>query len=226
MKFTDLFTQSADFFDGLQTDDIRIKVAGTPDDRKKVKQLRSEGYKMYFGSRASKSEGEEDLKPNETTYLALDKLDNPVGTIRVLDRRKGDIELDHFLDVDNLLKKDEHPCAEATRFTISKHPQALVIKLLLWRAYLDYCRNNKIKTALISSRKILAKNYEFLLFKDLGKKGVYHHSHLRNKEHRTFKMNIPGMPNLWRQEKQPLYRFMFARQPKSIEIDSRNAGLY
>lgn len=208
MKFTELYTRPAEFFNNLETNEFRVKAVRSPADLERALRVRMEGYKMYFGSNHTPADDEE-VKPNETTYLAVDKLDNPIGTIRVLDRSKGEIELDHFLDVDTLLKTEENPCAEATRFAISKHPRAIVVKLLLWRAYLDYCRLNQIRTALISSRKILARNYEFLLFKDIGEKGVYKHNQLKNKEHHTYKMDIPDMPNLWRRAKHPLYKFMF-----------------
>ena len=102
MKFTDLYTQSAEFFNNLDTSGIIVREVRTPEDQKKAQQLRNRGYRMYFGADPASSDDEK-MKPNETTYLAVDKLDNPLGTIRVLDRRKGEIELDHFLDVDALL---------------------------------------------------------------------------------------------------------------------------
>ena len=124
MKFTELFTKPAEFFSNLDTSEFKVRVVQTPEDREKALKVRMEGYKMYFGSNHTPADDKK-VKPNETTYLAVDKFDNPIGTIRVLDRSKGEIELDHFLDVDALLNTREQPCAEATRFAISKHPRVV-----------------------------------------------------------------------------------------------------
>lgn len=210
MKFTDLYTQSAEFFNNLDTSDITVKEVRTPEDRRKALQLRERGYRMYFDSGGGAAAHDKPL-PNETIFLAVDQNDTPVGTLRVLDRTKGKIELDDFLDVDSLLDEKEKPCAEATRFTIAKHPKAVLIKILLWRAYFKYCQSRNIRTMLISSRQIMAKNYTYLLFKEIELKGIYRHSHLKNKEHRTYKMNIPNLRNLWIQAKHPLFKFMFVR---------------
>jgi hypothetical protein len=208
MKFTDLYTKQAKFFDKLDTSQFTVRVVCTPEDREKALQVRARGYNVY-----GELDPEEAVaKPNETTFLAVDQDDYPVGTVRVLDRSKGKIELDNFIDVDSLLTDKEKPCAEATRFAIPKHPKSLVIKLMLWRSCLDYCLLNNIKTGLISSRSIIAKNYSFLLFKDLGKEGTYRHKHLKNIEHRTYKMDVGKMPLLWRRANHPLYKFMFTRE--------------
>jgi hypothetical protein len=208
MKFTDLYTKSAEFFNNLDTSQFAVRVAHTPEDRKKVRQVRARGYSMY-----GNLDAEEDMvKPNETTFLAVDQDDYPVGTLRILDRSKGKIELDNFINVDSLLTDKEKPCAEATRFAIPRHPESLVIKLMLWRECLDYCLTNNIKTGLISSRSFVAKNYTFLQFKDIGEKGIYRHNHLKNIVHRTYKMDVGKMPALWHRANHPLYKFMFMRK--------------
>ena len=205
MKFTELFTQSAEFFDKLDTGDIRVREARTPEDLRKARQLRAEGYKMYFAA-GNDAMAHDKTKPNETTFLAVDRNDHPVGTLRVLDRSKGKIELDDFLDVDTLLDENEKPCAEATRFTIRKHPKGIIIKILLWRACFKFCQSRNIRSMLISSRPIIAKNYTYLLFKDVGPRGVYRHNHLKNKKHHTYKLNFSQARDLWIKLKHPLYK--------------------
>lgn len=204
MKFTDLYTKQAKFFDNLDTSQFSVRVVRTPEDREKALQVRARGYNMY----GDLDPEEVVAKPNETTFLAVDQNDAPVGTLRVLDRRNGKIELDNFLDVDELLDEDEKPCAEATRFAIPKHPKGMIIKILLWKAYFNYCRTQGIRTMLVSCRPLLARNYLFLLFEDIGPQGYYKHKHLKNKEHRTYKMNVANMPILWRRHNHPLCMFL------------------
>lgn len=208
MKFTELYTRPAEFFDNLDTSQFKVGVVRTPEDRKKALQVRARGYNMY----GNLDPEEAVAKRNETTFLAVDQDDDPVGTLRVLDRRNGKIELDNFLDVDALLDEDEKPCAEATRFAIPKHPKGMIIKILLWKAYFNYCRTQGIRTMLVSCRPLLARNYLFLLFEDIGPQGYYKHKHLKNKEHRTYKRDITNLRELWWQVRHPLYDFMFTRQ--------------
>ena len=210
MRFTDLYTKPAEFFDNLDTSQFEVRVARTAEDREKALQVRARGYHMY----GNLGPEEAAAKPNETTFLAVDQDDFPVGTLRVLDRRRGKIELDNFLDVDALLDEDEKPCAEATRFAIPKHPKGLIIKILLWKAYFSHCRALGIRTMLVSCRPLLARNYLFLLFEDIGPQGYYKHRHLKNKEHRTYKRDLTNLRELWCQAHHPLYNFMFVRQTR------------
>ncbi|MCP4747141.1 MAG: hypothetical protein GY874_13525, partial [Desulfobacteraceae bacterium] len=169
--------------------------------------IRNAGYSMYFKSQPVK---QIEIAPNETIFLAIDRCNQPVGTLRVLDERGGNIELEQFLNIDMLLDDSERPCAEATRFTVPfRHPDALIIKLLLWKSYYLFCKVNKVQTALISSRPIYSRNYEYLSFIDLGESGKYYHTHLKNKLHRTYKIDITSIETKWLKLQHPLRNFFF-----------------
>ncbi len=211
LKFSDLWTKPAEYFDRLDTNRYQVKPATTSQDHKLARELRQKGYHMYF--RESQPIPPEIPLPNETTFLAIEIGKNvPVGTLRVLDRSKGKIELDHFLQIDKLLTPAEHPCAEATRFTIPfQHPESLTIKLLLWKAFFDYCVQHRIATMLISSRPFFARMYTYLFFEDIGSAGEYRHTHLKNKVHRTYKLHLHGLKERWHSHGHTLYGFMSKR---------------
>lgn len=211
MKFSDLWTKPRAYFDKLDTSRFLVKPASTSQDNKHARDLRQIGYRMYH--RGDHALPQEIPLPNETTFLAIEIEKNlPVGTLRVLDRSRGKIELDHYFEIDKLVMPAEHPCAEATRFTIPfQHPESLTIKLLLWKAFFDYCVRHHIATMLISSRPFFARMYMFLFFEDIGSMGEYRHTHLKNKVHRTYKLPLSNLKQRWYNHQHPLYGFMFER---------------
>ncbi len=202
MRFTDLY--KPDFFEKLDTAGISVRIARTKRDLELAKMIRRTGYRMY-----GTIDGDEDEEPEATVFLAVDDDRKPLGTIRVIDQQKERIELSEFVDIDLMLDENEKPCAEATRLAILKNPKAILIKLLLWKAYFLYCQRFNVQTMLVSARPIYARNYNWLLMRDMGEQGVYRHRHLKGKIHRTFKMNVPGMKTLWKSARHPMYNFIY-----------------
>jgi hypothetical protein len=207
LKHTDLFTGDCLFFNSLDTSNFDVINATKQHQLHQALSIRNAGYAMYFKAKSAKSPR---LLKNETIYLALENDVTPVGTLRVLDERHGPIELEAFFKINSLLENWERPCAEATRFTVpNRHPQSLSIKLLLWISFFRYCEKRSIKTMLISSRPIYARQYTFLGFEDVGDIGQYQHPHLKNKIHRTFKLFLPAAKEKWIRTSHPLWNFFF-----------------
>jgi len=159
-----------------------------------------------------------DFNPNATLLLAEDEQNNPVGSIRILDRRSGRIELDQFIEVNSLLSRDEMPCVEATRFSIPKHPNAGAIRFLLYKAFFLYCKNNQINTMLISVRRITSHNYRYFYFKHLGPAGIYHHPLMGNLEYHTYKCNIAETCKFLKLLNYQLYHFFCVKEHLNINI--------
>lgn len=157
-----------------------------------------------------------DLASNMTLLLAEDERRHPCGTLRILDRRFGDIELDEFLDVNSLLPENERLCIEASRFSIPPHPNAKLIKLLLWKALLLYCLGNGITTIVISIRPQSARLYRCLFFDDLGSSGIYCHSLLGNLEHHSYKHNIAEKRPVLKAKSPFLYNFLYEEYHPNI----------
>jgi hypothetical protein len=214
------YPQSEVAFDlglGLEKN-IAIRKAVTIDEMVKVFRVRWEGYKKYY-----KSEDENldnyDLLPGTTLLLAEDQHGNAVGTIRIIDRRCGSIELDKFIDLDSFLSEEERVCVEATRFSIPKHPDSKLIKLLLWKSLFIYCQINHINTILMSARPAAARSYRCLFFENVGTSGVYSHSLLGNLKHETYKCNISERKCVMKRENRSLYDFFFGKDHPNINTD-------
>jgi len=199
-------------------ENITIRKAVTVDDMVKVFRVRWEGYKKYYKSEEENLD-KYDFSPKTTLLLAEDKHHNAVGTIRIIDRRYGGIELDNFIDLDSFLSEKERVCIEATRFSIPKHPDSKLIKLLLWKTLFSYCQINHINTILMSARPAAARSYKCLFFENVGPLGVYRHSLLGTLEHQTYKCNISERKYVMKKNNGHLYHFFFLKKHSNINTD-------
>ena len=210
-------TTSPDLIPGMN---IYIRRAQTCEDLEKVFEVRWQGYKKYFSCKNDCIDNL-DFSPQTILLLAEDEHHNPVGTLRIIDRRYGNIELDKFIDVDSLLPEDEKSCIEATRFSIPKHPDSKLIKHLLWKSALLYCQINRINIMIKSVRPCAARAYRALLFENVGPAGIYNHTLLGNLEHHTYKLNISKKRNVMKQYNRSLYDFFFVEDHRNINVDDR-----
>ena len=92
----------------ISAENIFVRKAVTDEDLRKVFEVRWLGYQGYWKSRYEVKD-KNDTAPNAIQLLANNEDDYPIGTIRILDRNNGEIELDSFLDVDSLLSDAEKP---------------------------------------------------------------------------------------------------------------------
>ena len=185
-----------------------VRPARTRADREKVFDVRWEGYRKYFGARDDVVE-RYDFQPNATLLLATDTEDRPLGTLRILDRAHGELELDAYVDVDAIVPAAERPCIEATRFTVPRHPRSQDIKSALWKAFHDYSRANGSQSMVIWCRKGAARMYGRLMFEDVGAEGEFRHPRLGNKTHRTYKVGLSTVEALYRDRNHPLSELFF-----------------
>ncbi|SPD76521.1 hypothetical protein PITCH_A980035 [uncultured Desulfobacterium sp.] len=155
----------------MNLNDIFVFKARQAKSIEKVMDIRWSGYKKYQLERNS-IEDIYDHQENCTLLLAEDSTGNAIGTIRVMNRIKGRIELDDFLDLDNILNETEIYCAEASRLSVPQGPKSKEVKLALWKAYHRYCLAHQITTMVIAARPGASRDYQKLLFKKVGGGGT------------------------------------------------------
>jgi hypothetical protein len=197
--------------------EIFVHRAKTEKDFQKVFYLRWQGYKKYCYNQNNIMD-QFDFSPNCTLLVAEDEYHNAVGTLRILDRRFGKIGLDEFIDVDALLSGDEKKCVQAARLSIPKHPNAKLIKHLLWKALLLYCLATRVNVIIYSVRPCISRLYRCLLFENVGPSGVYNHTLLGNLEHHTYKCVIDQKREELRQKNPTLYHFFFEEDHPNITM--------
>lgn len=184
-----------------------------------VKCLRQRGYGGKYGLEAHCLTDDLDLSPGCTLLLARRACGEAVGTLRILDRRLGPVELDSFVQVDDLLSPEKHPVAEATRFCVPHCADSRWIKLALWKAFFLYCQTKDVKTMLISVRKSGARDYRHLLFDNLGQAGAYTHPLLGSQAHETYAFDVASGPARYLASRHPLYHFFVTESHPQIAFE-------
>ena len=185
---------------------IQVRRAVSDEEVAQAYAVRWRGYRKYFDDPGSVRD-HLDAGENAVLLLASRGDGTPVGTLRILDRRRGPIELDAFLSVDGLLPAERHPVAEATRFAVPTCPDSRWIKLALWKAYFRYCSSEGLATMLICVRRSAVRDYENLLFENLGEAGAFSHPLLAAHRHETYAFDVPSGPERYRTAGHPLYAF-------------------
>jgi len=191
----------------INISDIMVKLAQTPTDFNDVIETRWEGYKKYLNNK-NEIIDEFDYQSNSSYLLAVVG-NTAVGTMRILDQKRGKIEVENFKPINSLLTSKEQPCAEATRFSIPPNKKSRAIKFALWKGFYLYCLKNNLRTALVWVRSSAARDYERLLFKNIGTQGVFHHPKLGSLRHYTYKLDINNASNSFKSSNHPLYEFFF-----------------
>lgn len=195
---------------------ITIRPAKTNLDIQKAIAIRWLGYKKYESFEKPHLEIL-DVGPNCTILLAEDADGEVLGTMRILDRRYGPIELESFLNVDELMPCSPNSVAEATRFSIPASSKSRLIKQLFWKAYLDFCFENSIVFMLVFVKDSGRKDCNFLHLTEL-ENGGFTHEKLGNLPHFSYYLEIPKAPALYLERKQPLYNFFFELKLENITV--------
>ncbi|MDY6834870.1 MAG: hypothetical protein SVY53_08760 [Chloroflexota bacterium] len=195
----------------------RVRTAKTREDLKRMYDVRYEGYRIYFDDK-NKVIDECDFEPHCTLLIAEDANNNMVGTIRILDRRMGSIELDAHVPMEALFSGEELHCCEATRFSVPKHVDSKEIKWLLIKSVMCYCHLNGINYIIMSSRPEIARDYHTMRFRDIGNAGVYHHHDLGDTEHHSYILDIHSARDELKSCNPMLHDFFFVEE-SFIETD-------
>lgn len=199
-------------------DGILVRRAKNLTDLERIYELRYRGYAKYFTDLAQVQEPL-DLSPGAVLLLATDMEDKALGTIRILDRRYGLVELDSFISVDQLLPPGRHPVAEATRFSVPTCIASKWAKLALWKAYFCYCRDTSLQTMLISIRKSAERDYKRLLFEKTGSAGKFLHPKLGSLLHETWILDVQTSKSRHKECNHPLYNLFHEDEHPNIRYD-------
>jgi len=198
---------------------IIVRRATNQEDMWKVFDVRWKGYKKYFDNKSEMIDAY-DFEYNSTLLLAEDESGEAVGTMKILDRRCGRIELDDFVDIDSLVSSDGKSCVEATRFSIPMQKHSKLIKLLLWKTLVLYCQLNRINNLILSVRsEAVARDYTRLNFHNAGPLGVYTHEQLGNIEHQTYICDLMETQEVLKNNNPRMHDFFFIQDTSSIMTD-------
>lgn len=185
---------------------IFTRRARTPEDIEKVMDVRWAGYGKYFPSRADVLD-RYDESPNTVLLLATDEQNRAIGTMRVLDGRCSDMEIEQFVKVRRILPPHQLPCAEATRFSVPWQKKSTLVKLALWKAFYSYCVAHSINSMVIWVRPGAMRDYELLRFQPVQQDGFFCHPLLGNQKHQTHVLDLTVAAQLYKETNHRFHDF-------------------
>lgn len=190
---------------------ITVFAAESQEDRRSAYQLRMMGYRKYFTHDEMAIEPFDSQK-NCTLLLALSGNGIPLGTMRIMDRRHGGLEIDKYLDLDAILGGNSHSVAEATRLSVPSSPSSRLVKLLLWKAFFEYCETHHVERMVVWAKRSASKDYRRLLFESLGASGIFNHPLLGGLSHESFVTDLRDVRERFLAAGHPLHDFMFVEK--------------
>lgn len=197
---------------------IHVRRARADADLDAALHLRWRGYRKYFADDQDPRDGFDEA-PGCLILLAEDDAGTPLGTLRVLDRRLGPVELDRFIDLDALVPATRQPLGEVTRLSIPRHPHALWIKWALWKTVYRYGQAQGLRAIVLSVRPAAARAYRALDYEWLGAAGDYRHPELGGLPHQTFLCDLDTLHARYRASAHPMYRFGFLTAHPELRFD-------
>ena len=198
-----------------------IRIAKSEADIRKAVAIRYTAYGRHIPELADILRDPEDcdFDPTTTVFLAESKFDGlPIGSMRIQSNLGRKLSVEHSVALPSWL--DGQLMVEATRLGVTNPDRGSLVKTLLFKAVLAYCRNTGVDRIVITSRQPLVKMYEGFTFKDLlPELGYIPMAHVGNLPHRVMAIEVPGVEIKWQKTSHPLHQLFFATQHPDIDID-------
>jgi hypothetical protein len=169
--------------------------------------LRLQGYSKY-GLGVSDLEDVWDSHVNCVHLIVLNNGGGPSGCSRILFGEIG------VLPLGLLTPLAQHPefqgklLCEASHFCVPSMQGSMTHKSALWRAGLHEALRQQASHLLLSTRKGGLRDYQRMLFRNLGSEGEYHHPKRGNRKHYSLALELEGIEERFA-EIPPLHSYFF-----------------
>lgn len=159
-----------------------------------------------------------DSDEGSVVLLAESKMDgSPLGTMRIQTNRYNKLALEHSVELPDWLQGSS--MAEATRLGVSEGRVGRIVKIVLFKAYFEYCLAAGIEWMVIAARSPLDRQYEALLFKDVFPEGGFMPMrHAGNIPHRVLAFEVGSAEQRWAAANHPLLNFMRRTHHPDIDL--------
>lgn len=138
------------------TNELTIKEAITPEQRAEAFRIRYQVYKdaNYIDDSSAGVHNDQftDAYEDHSTIFLLMKNDLAVGTIRITPTSKGELPIEHYLNLKDDLEKYKNSC-EFSRFALLKQHRGNLLSILLAFAALEFCEKNNIRYIYTETKK-------------------------------------------------------------------------
>lgn len=202
-----------------------VRIARNTDDLNKAVKIRHVAYARHvpeFAEQLRAPEVADDAR-GVIVLLAESKADgSPLGTMRVQTNQYGPLSVEQSVILPPSLQN--RSIAEATRLGIAQGHGGRLVKTALFKAFYEFCLRNKVNSMLATGRAPIDRQYEQLMFNDIGPGKAYIPLlHVGNLPHRVMTLDVQSVEPLWSATKHPLYNFFFRTHHPDIDTDADKA---
>lgn len=200
---------------------ITLRVVHSPEDLRRVAELRFAAYARHLAPDQVEALGKPDSadhKPATVVFLASAKdSQEPLGTMRVQTNEFEPLGVERVIDVPKWLRGKRF--AEATRLGVGLGPHADLVRNALFKAYYLYCLENNVPFMVVAARRPVDKLYERLFFKDVLPGGTpVPLPYAFNLPHRVMCFDVFDAERNWRERGHPLLGFMVETRHQDIHL--------
>lgn len=159
-----------------------------------------------------------DSEPGAIVLLAESKLDGaPIGTMRIQTNDANRLGVERSVILPNWLQG--HRLSEATRLGVSGGTVGHLAKVVLFKAYYQYCLRAGVEWMITSARSPLDRQYEALLFAEVFPgRGFIPMLHIGNIPHRVMALEVQSAEKRWQDAGHPLFDFMIRTEHPDIDL--------
>lgn len=197
-----------------------VKMVRTEQDMMKAVDIRYSAYARHLPDFAQTLLTPEfsDLEKGTAILLAESKLDGtPLGTMRIQTNHFKPLVLEQSVKLPAWL--DGASLAEATRLGVTERKVGRLVKLVLFKAYYQYCINNHVDWMVVAGRAPIDRQYDQLMFEEIYPgMGYIPLQHASNIPHKILALNVMGAQDRWTQAQHPLLHFVIDTQHPDIDI--------
>jgi hypothetical protein len=184
-----------------------LRIAQTESDLEQAVHIRHSAYARHVPALAARLRAPEasDCDPDATVLLAESKLDGePLGTMRIQTNRAKPLAIEQSVALPAWLR--HRRLAEATRLGVTQQRVGRVVKVMLFKAFYQFCKRAGVDYMVIGARSPLDRQYESLLFQEVFPgRGFVPLAHAGNIPHRVLAFEMATADARWRAAQHPLY---------------------
>jgi hypothetical protein len=201
-----------------------VRIASSEAELEQAVQIRHAAYARHVPGLAELLRAPEagDRDADATVLLAESKLDGePLGTMRIQTNRARPLAIEQSVALPAWLRRRR--LAEATRLGITQQRVGRVVKVMLFKAFYQFCKRAGVDWMVIGARSPLDRQYESLLFQDVFPgRGFVPLAHAGNIPHRILGFEMATADARWRAAQHPLYGLFCRTHHPDISV--RGAG--
>lgn len=159
-----------------------------------------------------------DHEDGVVVLLAESKLDgSSLGTMRVQTNRFRPLAIEQSVRLPESMRAQS--LAGATRLGVSLGRVGRLVKIMLFKAFYLYCREEGIDWIVIAARAPLDRHYQALMFEDVFGAGAFTPlRHACNIPHRIMALNVPTAQARWREARHPMLELFCGTRHPDIDL--------